>query len=143
MEFREITLENISTITDLEVSKEQEHLITDNCYSIVQALLAKNAWCKAIYNKNTAIGFFSIIDNEKNIKYIWKYMIAKEYQGIGFGKKAFHQLIHLLYKKGAIRIELRVSGDEGNAEELYRKCGFVKTGDYRDGEFLMIHKGKE
>ena len=139
MQFRDITIDNLSLVTDLEVKSEQEKLVADNCYSIAQASLIPNAWCKVIYYEQNAIGFFSVINKTKELAYVWRFMIDAKYQGRGLGKRALLKLIEKLYSDGAKRIELAVSHDEGNAEEFYKKCGFISTDRQMQGEWILIH----
>ena len=141
MEFNEITLNNLSEIVNLTVSKSQEHFVADNCYSIEQVGLNPDSWCRGIYCNGVPVGFFSVQNRPNNVAYIWRYMIDKNHQGKGYGKSSLIKLNDILYNNGAQLIELTVIRKTGGPEEFYRKCGFKPTEECIHGEWRMIHSG--
>lgn len=54
--------------------------------------------------------------------------IKQNFQGKGFGKKYFMQMIDLLKDEGFLRVELMVEEDNENAIEFYKKLGFEVEG---------------
>src|SRR6478735_2713467 len=98
----EITLRRISALTVCDVcelsdtlSEEQRNMVADNGTSIAEAHFSENAWFRAIYAEETLVGFIMLhqgSDWDDGIDcpgvYLWRFMIARPFQGKGIGKKA-------------------------------------------------------
>jgi diamine N-acetyltransferase len=71
---------------------------------------------------------------------LWRWMIAREFQGMGYGRKAIGSLIAHL-RSLDIR-ELCTSCGLGDARPLgfYEQMGFQKTGDYYGDEPEFVLK---
>ncbi len=145
IDFREITLENLDKVIRLEVRPDQTELVADNLYSIAQAGLDPSGWCRAAYLDDEPVGFFFVKEPEGGAHiYFCRFMIDRRRQGRGLGRRIMMQLLDLLFSSPAVEIvDLAVSRSEGGAEEFYRKCGFMPTGEpYRGGWRMVLPRAR-
>jgi len=136
---REVTAETVRTICSLKVSEKQNQFVAPNAISISQAHFAKEAWFRAIYADDTPVGFIMLHDDpEKPEYFLWRYMIAHEFQGRGFGAQAIRLVIeHVRTRPNAKRFLTSVVPGEGSPQGFYEGQGFKLTGDEEDGELVM------
>lgn len=74
-----------------------------------------------------------------NVTESQKNMVAKEYQGLGYGRKAIEQLVEYV-KTRPNAAELKVSHVKdlpGNPGPFYEKLGFEYTGEVEGSELVM------
>jgi diamine N-acetyltransferase len=140
LEFREVTLANLDEIEGLRVRPEQSELVAENIYSIAQSGLDAAGWCRAVYLKESPVGFFYIRNqNHGTLAYICRFMVDQHWQGKGVGRSILVQLLDLLFSSPSVEaVDLAVSKESGGAEEFYRKCGFVATGERYRGGWRMV-----
>ena len=137
---REITRETVRAICNLKVSKEQEAFVAPNSVSIAEAYFSNDAWFRAIYADETPIGFVMLSDApEKELYFLWRFMIDERYQHKGYGRRALELIIQRI-KDQTKADEFLTSCREGNASPkgFYEKMGFKETGEKLDnGELIM------
>ncbi len=91
----------------------------------------------AIYANNELVGFSMLdVDNPKSEYWIWRLMIDKQFQNIGYGKEAIKLILDYFSTVGAKQVKLSFEKDNIAAEHVYRQCGFVRTGDMHDSEVV-------
>ncbi|MCP4427264.1 MAG: GNAT family N-acetyltransferase [Chloroflexi bacterium] len=138
---REITGETVRQICALSntLSEQQQKMVAPNAVSIAQAHFSDKAWFRAIYANDTPVGFIMLHDNaEKKEYFLWRLMIASQYQGKSYGRKAVEALIeYVKTRPGASELLASYVPIEGGPEEFYRKLGFEPTGEVADGEIVM------
>ena len=136
MSLREITAETVRAICALEVAPEQRGFVARNAESIAEAYFEPKAWFRAVYVDDEPVGFVMLLDDrEAEEYYLWRFMIAGEHQGKGYGRAALDRLVEEVRTRPGAR-ELRCSyvpGDDGPGE-FYRRYGFVETGEEHGGE---------
>lgn len=135
---RRITRRNYRKIIGLKVKPEQKALIASNAVSMADAYFYREAWMRAIYLGKKPIGFVMLGDNSLKYKfikrfkpflYIWRFMIADEYQRKGYGTKAMQRVIeHAKSKYNAEELITYTLPQNKNALEFYKKLGFKLTG---------------
>ncbi|MFX0081109.1 MAG: GNAT family N-acetyltransferase [Candidatus Hodarchaeota archaeon] len=135
---RRITRRNYRKIIGLKVKPEQKTLISSNAVSMADAYFYREAWMRAIYLGDIPIGFVMLGDNYLKYKfikhfkpylYIWRFMIADEYQRKGYGKKAMQRIIEYVKSKyNAKELIAYTLPKNKNALEFYKKLGFKPTG---------------
>jgi diamine N-acetyltransferase len=93
------------------LSPEHRQAVADNAISIAQGHFSKNVWMRAIYSAESLVGFIMLhigSDWEDGIDcqgvFLWRLMIAEEYQGKGMGKSALLLLIDHLKALGIPRL---------------------------------------
>ena len=141
--FERIRADSVLDICRLSESLpgEQREAVADNALSIAQAHFSENAWMRAIYLGDTPIGFIMLhigSDWEDGIDcpgiFLWRFMIARDYQRKGYGQLAMTLLINHLRDLGIPRLYTSYDLGEGSPEGFYKKLGFVPTGDYYGDE---------
>lgn len=136
---REVTKETVREVIDLEVGESQRNLVAPNAVSIAEAYFEENAWFRAIYVDDTPVGFMMTYEEpERPFYYLWRFMIAERYQGMGFGREAMKLLIERVEANPEAK-ELKVSAvpEEGGPIPFYEGLGFVDTGEVHDGEMVF------
>lgn len=135
---RRITRRNYRRIIELKVKPEQETLIATNAVSMADAYFYREAWMRAIYLDDKPIGFvmlgdnsrkYKIIRNYKQFLYIWRFMVADDFQGKGYGKKAMQKVIeHVKSKQNAKELIIFSLPQNKSALQFFENLGFKPTG---------------
>ncbi len=136
---REITSETVWPIMKLNVAENQKNFVAPNANSIAEAHFSKEAWFRAVYAGEEPVGFVMLYADEKKPEYfLWRLMIASEYQGQGYGYQAMALVIaHVRGLPGAKELLTSYVPGEGNPSPFYYKLGFEETGEIEDGEKVL------
>lgn len=87
LNLREIDEHNWRAVTKLRMHEGQEGNLASNAMSLLESHYSEDAWVRAVYADDTLVGFLMMaIWDPKEAYYIWRFMIDKRYQGLGFGK---------------------------------------------------------
>ncbi|MBG9801538.1 GNAT family N-acetyltransferase [Brevibacillus laterosporus] len=136
--FRRINAQIVLEICNLSdtLSHAQRAMVADNAVSIAQAYFSENAWFRAIYTDDNAIGFIMLhqgsdYDDEIDVHgvYLWRFMIAGPYQGKGYGKQAIEVLAKHLKGQGINEITTSCESGEGSPMSFYTRLGFTPNGE--------------
>lgn len=147
--FKRIDAKNVLDVCRLSktLSKEQRQMVADNSVSIAQAHCSENAWMRAIYLDQTPIGFIMIhtgsdFDDGIDIPgvFLWRFMIASQYQRKDYGKLALDRLVAELKAKGFHSLDTSVELGPGSPMEFYKKYGFKENGDSFGEEIGLTYK---
>lgn len=135
----EINKENLNSILNLKVSKEQDQFVADNAWSVAQGSYDELAWFRGIFNNDTPVGFVMLsLDEAKADYYLWRYMIDEKHQGKGYGKAALEQIISMVKAlPEAKSLTLSYVPAEGSPAPFYEKLGFIDTGEWDREERIM------
>ena len=146
---REVTKQTVRRVTDLKLRPGQERFVAPNATSIAEAYFEPKAWFRAVYAGEEPVGFVMLYEDAdgtgdfpleygRPLYFVWRFMIAGEHQGKGYGKRAMELVIeHVRDQPGAKELFLSVVPGEGSAEGLYRSLGFERTGRFEEGEAEM------
>lgn len=137
---RPITAETAVAVCALTVRPHQERFVAPNAVSLAQALFEPTAWYRAIYADETLVGFVMVDDDVANQAYsLWRFMIAGEHQGRGFGRRALELVVeYVRTRPGASELRVSYVPGEGGPRDFYARFGFTETGDVdEDGEIIM------
>lgn len=136
---REITGDTVRAICRLEVAESQQGFVAPNAVSIAQAHYEPRAWFRAIYADETPVGFTMVYDDPDEAEYfLWRFMIAAPYQGLGFGRKGLSLVIdYIRSRPNAAALQTSYVPGEGSPAGFYRKLGFVETGNQHGNEIEM------
>ena len=136
---REITSETVRAICNLEVRPEQRSYVAPNAVSIAQAHFEPQAWFRAVYAAETPVGFVMLSeDPEKREYYLWRFMIAGEHQGKGYGKRALDLVVEYVRAlPGARELTSSFVPGEAGPRDFYLRYGFVETGEVEDREHVI------
>ena len=154
LKLKKINRKNIGDILKLEVFDNQKSFVAPNNISIIEAYLAivenGHVFTFGIYNDDAPVGFLMIgfdvnsDDGEapkiaKGNYNIWRFMIDKKFQGMGFGKKAMNLALEFVntFPCGTAKYcWLSYENDNNIARQLYKSVGFLET-DEKDGEEIV------
>lgn len=136
---REINTDTVPTICQLAVGDDQRTFVTPNATSIAEAHFSDHAWFRAIYAGESPVGFVMLEDRpEKPENYLWRFMIDKRYQRMGFGRRALKLLIaHVRTRPRATELLTSVVEAPGGPLPFYERLGFIPTGAYEDDEAML------
>lgn len=133
---REITLDNFEDVIQLTVSDEQSFFVSRVDYSLAQAWVCKDtAFPFAIYSDDIPVGFIMLGYYKSREQYtLWKFLIDKNHQNKGYGKKALQLAMDYLIETFNVKeIYTGVSIGNSIAKHLYISFGFKATGKIEDG----------
>lgn len=156
IEFQKITERNFFQCIKLEVSDEQKNFVASNLMSLAQAYLSiSNNYCiplpYAIYDRETMVGFIMLNFEPKgtndlfdeDVYGIWRLMIDKKYQHIGYGNQVMVKAIEIIksYPCGPAKtVVLSYEPENTVAKRLYESFGFRETGDIENDEAISVLK---
>ena len=128
---KEINTENFWEVIELKVHDEQKEYVLENSISIAQSKVQPECIPMAIYDDETLVGFLMYcIDMDDGNYWIYRFMVDKNYQMKGYGKKAMELLLNKIKKdKSRNKIILDVKRESIAAVELYKSFGFEFTGE--------------
>lgn len=133
---RQIDKENFVPVVRLEVLDQQKNFVASNVFSIAEAKIYPENTPLAIYAGETLVGFVMYgYWAEAARHYISRLMIAKEFQGKGYGNAAMQLVIARMKEQYGCQ-EIYISYDPQNnaARQLYKHLGFAATGELEEGE---------
>jgi len=136
---REVTSETVRAVCRLEVAPEQRGFVAPNAVSIAQAHFEAKAWFRAIYAGEEPVGFVMLSeDTETPEYYLWRFMVAAEHQGKGYGRRALDLVVERVRNLpgGTELLSSYVRGDAG-PRDFYVRYGFEETGEVEEGEHVI------
>lgn len=139
MEFREIDKSNYWDCMLLTVDESQQYFVADNKQSLVEAAFEDGLYTLGIYDEETMVGFV-LYDYDDAIPgwSMSRFMIGKQYQRKGYGKKAALQFLDYFRKKhNADKIYISVSLDNTAARKMYLDIGFEEI---KEIEYTFLDK---
>lgn len=146
--FDTITPDNWLIFNKLEVTEEQKKFVLSNEGILARAFAYReyNSQIHTIYNEDKAIGMLMQYDYKVNDKLscvLNEFMIAKEYQGNGYGKKAIELWLSRI-KTQKQYDSIILTFIEGNeiAHKLYLEMGF-SVSEQDENEIVMEYRLRE
>jgi diamine N-acetyltransferase len=136
---REVTADTVRAICALEVAPEQRGYVAPNAVSIAQAHFEPKAWFRAVYADETPVGFVMLhVDPEEKEYYLWRFMIAAEHQGHGYGRQALDLVVEFVRgQPGATALGSSFVPGEAGPREFYLRYGFEETGEVEGDERVI------
>lgn len=144
---REVTRDDVRPLVRLRVAPDQDDFVAPNEYSLAQVHYETGATPYVIWNGEDRVGFCQVIDMRKhafcepeddpNALFLWRFMVASEFQRKGFGKAALKVLIQMAEATGHEAVETSAVMENAAAIGFYEGLGFVKTGRIVDGEVQL------
>lgn len=136
--FREVDADTVGEVCRLSdtLSESKKKIVAPNAFSIAQAYFESKAWFRAVYADEEPVGFVMLDDDAEKCEYfLWRFMVAEPYHGLGFGRRAIELLVeYVKTRPGAKELLVSCVLGEGGPVEFYEKCGFVRNGKMYDGE---------
>ena len=136
---REVNADNFWDIVSLEVSENQQELVTSNAVSIAQSKVQPECIPLAIYREDTPVGFLMYcIDRDDGEYWIYRLMIDKRFQGNGYSKEAMMLVLDIIKEdKNRNKVLLGVDISGTVSVKLYESLGFVFNGQVFGKEHIM------
>lgn len=128
MEFREIDKSNYWDCIALTVDDSQTGFVADNKQSLIEAAYEDGLYVLGIYHEETMVGFV-LYDYDDTFPgwSMSRFMIGKQFQGKGYGKRAVVEFLDYFKKMhNADKLYISVSLDNAVAREMYSNIGFVE-----------------
>jgi diamine N-acetyltransferase len=145
--FVAVNNENYQKVFDLSMtlSEEQKRCVASNERSLAQAYVNIDvAWPRAIYLNDIPIGFVMLSYDDEDIPekdrpalYLWRFMIAKDYQAQGYGKIAMDMLIAKAREEGFKTFYTSCDMAGPMPYQFYIKYGFIDTGTVDEDEEVL------
>jgi diamine N-acetyltransferase len=130
---REVTAETVRQVCTLSdtLSEGQKRMVAPNVRSLAEAYVSEHAWVRAVYAAGTPVGFLMLYDNPQEQEYfLWRFMIAGPYQGLGFGRRALELLVaYVRTRPGATELLTSCAQGVGSPIDFYRELGFEPTSE--------------
>ncbi len=139
MEFREIDKSNYLECISLTVDESQEGFVADNKQSLVEAVYEDGLYTLGIYYKETMVGFV-LYDYDNTISgwSMSRFMIGRQFQGIGYGKQAVQEFLDYIKKKHDVdKVYISVSLKNTVARKMYISLGFCEI---KEVEYTFLGK---
>jgi len=136
---REMSRESLGAVLDLSVAPEQTRFVAGNAQSIAEAHFQPKAWFRAVYAGEEPVGFVMLYDDPDVPRYfLWRFMIAAEHQGKGYGKAALDRLVeYVRTRPNATELQASYVPGDGGPGPFYGKYGFAETGEVMHGENVI------
>lgn len=147
LKFMPINNENFGAVCALSqtLTAEQKKCVATNERSLAQAYVNIDvAWPRAIVLGDEPIGFVMLSYDDEDIPekdlpalYLWRFMIAKDYQSKGYGKEAMDLLIAKAREEGFKTFYTSCDMKGPMPYQFYIKYGFIDTGEKDDDEEVL------
>ncbi|QJR12445.1 hypothetical protein DSM104443_03531 [Usitatibacter rugosus] len=145
-----LTRENYRPFMRLKVAPEQETFVALNSVSMAQAHFHPEATMFGIAAGEEPVGFAMLEDHTKDPANaddtykvepyvgLWRFMIAADHQGKGYGAQAIELLIAYARTRAPAKVMLlSFVPENGNPRGFYARHGFVETGEMAGEERVM------
>lgn len=146
----EVTKDNFYSVCKLSetLSDYQKRCVAPNAFSIAEAHFHPDvAWYRAICLEDVPIGFVmlqtnvdDIPDDEKPAAFLWRMMIARDFQGRGYGKDVLDLLVEKCRAEGKKYLFTSCVVEQSQPYDFYVHYGFHDTGDHCDDEVILKYK---
>ena len=143
---REITEDNIESVQSLRTTPDQQRFVSTVVDSLAEAaeVPQANPWFRAVYADERPVGFVMLAWNVDPQPpgiigpwFLWKLLIDRRHQRLGYGHEVMRQIVELIRGQGAAELLTSYALGDGSPEGFYAALGFVPTGTVDDdGEVL-------
>ncbi len=147
MKFQEVTFDNLREVCNLSstLTPAQSRCVAYNAYSIAQAhLYDGKSWYRALEVDGELVGFIMLDmdrddcpEDEQPAADLWRFMIAGNHQGRGYGKQALDLVIKQLREDGYRTFYTSCVMEEASPYGFYISYGFTDTGVMEDQEQVL------
>jgi diamine N-acetyltransferase len=140
---REVTRENLYGLWKLDAGDGGKQ-VASNIKSMAEAAVHGEAWPRAIYEGDSAVGFLMlydpslVADPERPDYCLWRLMIDQKHQGRGIGQAAMKLLLaHVRTRPGAQELVTSIVEPAPQLLAFYGGLGFVATDEFDEGERVL------
>lgn len=147
IELKEITYDNLKDVISIydTLSEADKKHVAPNAVSLAEAYLNYSiAWPRAITLDNQVIGFVMLgLDNfiadkeDHPVYFLWRLMIATEFQNQGYGKQLLDQVVQKCKEENIRYLYVSSTRYDDMPYKMYLSYGFKDTGREEDGEQIL------
>mgnify|MGYP002620508452 len=147
IELKEITYDNLKDVISIydTLSEADKKHVAPNVVSLAEAYLNYSiAWPRAITLDNQVIGFVMLgLDNfiadkeDHPVYFLWRLMIATEFQNQGYGKQLLDQVVQKCKEENIRYLYVSSTRYDDMPYKMYLSYGFKDTGREEDGEQIL------
>lgn len=133
-----------SAIAALSIRQDQAGFVAPNEVSLADADKETGAYRFCIFTEGRIVGFLLAVDIAEldppstlfgpDDAYLWRFMIAADWQGRGYGRQAMAWFHEWAKRRGKTRLVLTVREDNSAGRAFYASVGYRPTGQVRNGE---------
>jgi diamine N-acetyltransferase len=134
---RPVTRENVRAVCDLRLAEGQGALVAPAPYTVAEGHYEPGALLRAIYVAERPVGVL-LVKTEGGTPYLVRFMVDREHQRRGIGRRAVDLLAGELRAGGWSVLETTYVPADRSSEGFWRRCGFENTGRERDGEPVLL-----
>lgn len=139
MDFRAIDKSNYWDCMALTIDENQEGFVADNKQSLIEAAYEEGLYTLGIYQDDIMVGFI-LYDYDENFPgwFLSRFMIGKQFQGRGYGKKAVIAFLDYFKKKHNVaKLFISVSLENTVARNMFSSVGFAEL---KEVEYTFLGK---
>ena len=147
IELKDITYDNLKDVISIydTLSEADKKHVAPNVVSLAEAYLNYSiAWPRAITLDNQVIGFVMLgLDNfiadkeDHPVYFLWRLMIATEFQNQGYGKQLLDQVVQKCKEENIRYLYVSSTRYDDMPYKMYLSYGFKDTGREEDGEQIL------
>ncbi len=133
-----INEDNWRDVAKLEVAEGQRDFVAEPCYYLALCCYGSDWQPLAVYLDEQVIGFLMwAVEEADGSCWLGGILIDQQHQRRGHGGRAVRAAVALLAEAHGFRnFALSYNPANGVAQRLYRKLGFVETGEREDDEVV-------
>jgi diamine N-acetyltransferase len=139
VEFRKVAQGDLDAVCALVVAPGQADLVTPNVMTMAEAQFEFGALVQAMWQDGKPVGLLAMkrpsaypieedITIRRDLAYVWRLMVGKDFQGRGLGYAALNEAKRQAIEWGYAGMSLTVSDQPHSAISLYERFGFRLTG---------------
>ncbi len=139
MDFRAIDRSNYWDCMALTIDESQEGFVADNKQSLIEAAYEEGLYTLGIYQGDAMVGFI-LYDYDETFPgwSLSRFMIGKQFQGRGYGKKAVTAFLDYFKKIHNVdKLFISVSLENTVARKLFSSVGFAEL---KEVEYTFLGK---
>jgi len=134
----EVDKNNYEDVCDLSVAENQYDYVAENMWSLVESKFNPSYQTRAICLDEKPVGFFMWVPETTKRISIWRFMVDKNYQNKGIGRKALQLALNEIKQTdGLEEIEICYNPNNPVAKGFYGSFGFVEVGIDPEGEDVL------
>lgn len=136
LNLKEVDKDNWLECIYLKLNEGEENFIAPNVYSIAEAQFYPKAESKAIYLGDKMIGYtlYGQDENNENMYFIDRFMIAKDFRRSGYGESVIKMIIEMAKDQGYSILGSSTDLENYKMQRLFDRLGFYTKNEVEDGE---------
>jgi diamine N-acetyltransferase len=150
---RPVLREDVLPLIRLSVRPDQMDLVSNNAKTLAQAAYEPGSYVWGLWDDDTLVGLMAMIrpgeypsaddplrqqPDDRTAAYLWRLMIAAEFQGKGYGAAALAEAVAETRAWGCSRLTAHVANAAHSNLAFYEQFGFRKTGEIEDDELVIV-----